>query len=67
MIHAQCQELSMSTDVFSRSHAFDRFVEALGPCMNQHLGGRPLHQKRLIVGAPRIHVREYLISHLVPN
>jgi len=45
MSHAQCQELSLSRDAFSRSHAYDRFVVALGPCRNQHYGGRPLHQK----------------------
>jgi len=67
MFHAQCQELSLSTDAFSRSPAYYRFVAALGPCTNQHLGDRPLHQKRLIVGAPRTRVHGYLISHLVPN
>ena len=65
MFHAQCQELSLSTDAFS--HAYDRFVAALGPCTNKDLGDRPLHQKRLIIGAPRTHARGYLISHLEPN
>lgn len=51
MIHAQCRELSLSTDAFS-FHAYDRFVAAAGPYNIQHLGDRPCHQRMLIVGAP---------------
>ena len=41
---------SLSTDAFS-FHAYDRFVAAPGPYTIQHLGGRPYHQRMLIVGA----------------
>ena len=51
MIHAQCRELSLSTDAFS-FHAYDRFVVAPGPYTIQHLGNRRYHQRTLIVGAP---------------
>ena len=51
MIHAQCRELSLSTDAFS-FHAYDRFVAAPGPYTIQHLGNRPYHQRMLIVSAP---------------
>jgi len=51
MIHAQCRELSLSTDAFS-FHAYDKLVAAPGPYTIQHLGDRPYHQRMLIVGAP---------------
>lgn len=51
MIHAQCRELSLSTDAFS-FHAYDRFVAAPGPYTIQHLGNRRYHRRTLIVGAP---------------
>ena len=30
MFHAQCPELSLIRDAFSRSHGYDKFVVALG-------------------------------------
>ena len=65
MFHAQCRELSLSTGAFSRSHAYDRYVAAPGPYTIQHWGGKPLHQRMLIVSAPRTHVHGYPISRLV--
>ena len=54
MIHAQCRELSLSTDAFS-FHAYDRFVAAPGPYTIQHLGNRPYHQRMLIAhGTPSV-------------
>ena len=41
MLHAQCREISLSTDAFSHSHAYDRSVAAPGPSAIQHLGGKP--------------------------
>ena len=64
MFHAQCQELSLSTDAFSRSHEYNRSVVALGP-HTIHTGDRPSHQRMPIDGAPRTHVRGQLYSHLV--
>ena len=61
----QRRELCSSTDVSSHFHAFRKSVVALHPCTIRHLGGKPWHQRKLIVGVPRNHVRDYPTLRLV--
>ena len=59
MFRVQRRELCLSTDASAHVHAFCKSFVSLGPCTILHLGGKPWHRRKPIVGVPRNHVREY--------
>ena len=65
-IPAQCRELDLNTDVFSRFHVYDRSVAIRGPYTIRHSEDRPWHQRLPIFNAPpRTQVPGYPITLLL--